>query len=404
MTGTPLRGGRGAVRLAAIAAGALALAWFAVSVSIAAASRTGAPELALRFASHDAVAAGNQAYGLIEQGADAAGIRRARSLAVMALRRDPTVIPAYRTLGLLADADGRRGTARRIFSATETLSRRDFPVELWLIDDRVQADDVAGALVHFDRALRTSRLAEPVLIPILVRATEDSRLLGPIGRLLIASPEWRKPYFLALYNGGKASENIARLLESVGNLEERKLFAARLASEKRFAAAAALFARAGGDLHSSVRGPYFDAQPGDFLPFDWEFVNSDGVSAEARATGSDGKKALDFSVRGGRRSDIARQLLALKPGNYAIATEASGAWPRDAAPTWTMTCASEAGPVLSTLALTAGTGFAPGKASFTVPAGCAYQWLRLQNAPYDDSQDVDGTVGFVTIVPQGGSG
>ncbi|MFV3464693.1 hypothetical protein ACNJFH_21305, partial [Mycobacterium tuberculosis] len=91
---------------------------------------------------------------------------RAWRLAQAALQRDPMSVRAVSTLAFLAAEKGNAVQAARLLAYSERLSRRDLPTQLALIETKVQANDVVGALVHYDRALRTSKTSEAILVPV----------------------------------------------------------------------------------------------------------------------------------------------------------------------------------------------------------------------------------------------
>jgi tetratricopeptide (TPR) repeat protein len=357
--------------------------WLAFTVSVAAIARADNPDLSASIARFDAVATGERAYQLIESDNSPANRVTAGALAKRALSRDPTAIAAVRTLGLIADQDGRSSDAARAFHYSEQLSRRDFATQLWFINAMVARDDAAGALAHFDKALRTSDLARPILMPILVAATEDARLIAPIAAQLSRRPPWRDAYVAALIETGKAMPEVTDLIERVGNAQERRDMAARDASAGRYDLALKLYQRAGGAIGKPVSG---FAGAGDFVPFDWELINVGAVATNLVDAGSD--SALEFSVNTGQGGDIARRLTTLKPGRYQLASAVK----MDRADAssrllWQVSCAGQPN-MLAELAIDAKKP--QQEIDLTVPAsGCAVQWLRLI-LPNNDSGGVVG--------------
>ena len=125
-------------------------------------------------------------------------VARARTLALAALRRDPTMAPAWRLLALAASMQGREREAARLFHFAERLSRRDLPTQLWLIEESVSRNDIPGALRHYDIALRTSLASPELLFPVLTRASGDNNVVGPLGTLLASDPPWRETFLWQL--------------------------------------------------------------------------------------------------------------------------------------------------------------------------------------------------------------
>ena len=95
----------------------------------------------------------------------------ARSLVARALDRDLTQVPAIEMRALDLAVSGKESEARQLFHWSDRLSRRSLPTRLWLIQDAVDHGNVAGALRDFDIALRTTTDAQPILFPVLAKAS-----------------------------------------------------------------------------------------------------------------------------------------------------------------------------------------------------------------------------------------
>lgn len=80
--------------------------------------------------------------------------------------------------------------ARRLFLHSERLSRRNLITQLWAIEDAVARDDVAGALRHYDIALRTAPRMAEVLFPVLKSASTDPAIRTGLIRTLSGKPLW----------------------------------------------------------------------------------------------------------------------------------------------------------------------------------------------------------------------
>ena len=367
--------------------------WLAFTVSVAAIARADNPALSASIARFDAVATAERAYQLIESDNSPANRATAAALAKQALARDPTAIAAVRTLGLIADQDGKTSAASRAFGYAEQLSRRDFATQLWLINAQVAREDAAGALTHFDRALRTSELAGPILMPILVAATEDSRLIAPIAAQLANRPPWRDDYVAALIATGKSLPEVTDLIARVGNARELREMAARDASSGRYNLALKIYARAGGAVGKPMSG---FASAGDFVPFDWELINVGAVATNLLDTGSN--SVLEFSVNTGQGGDIARRLTTFRPGRYRLSSEVK--MDRASASSrllWQISCAEQPN-MLAELVID--TKNPRQEVDLTVPAsGCAVQWLRLMMPNNDSGGVIGGRVEAVSIRP-----
>ena len=312
---------------------------------------------------------------------------RASALAKAALRREPGNVSAVRTLGLLAALDNRAAEARRLFDYAESLSRRDLATQLWLVESKVADDDIHGALLHYDRAMRTSMRGRQLLIPILVQASSEREIAEPLARMIAGRPPWWTGFAYALATAG-SPDAIMRVLAALKldsqNPEERQLLAAaiqRLASTGAYPQAHALYRSTGDDRDSAdmfVRNGTFDSA-GTLPPIDWELVDEPERSAARETVDSDQAQgnALRLVVNGGQGGTLARQLLFLPTGRYQLSARIGGG------PIIALHCATASatdGAQLFTNDSVAASDTAPGTFSqhFTVSGpDCPAQWLTI---------------------------
>lgn len=337
----------------------------------------------------NAGARAEQASALLAASQDAASAARVRTLSVAALRDQPLSVTALRALGVSAAITGQDRTAAQAMATAETLSRRDLPTELWLIEDRVARGDVPGALIHYDRALTTSDTAPDLLVPVLVGAAADPAVARPLARMLARRPMWWRDYAVQLVQRNPSSAGTATIVAALrldpGVAADRELLSTamtRLADSGR-ADLAARIAPVGATT-GPIRNGGFQTEPA-LAPFDWRLAADGELGAEvaARDGGSD---ALFLDARGGRGGEVARQLLTLAPGRYRIGGVAGDVAIASEAPGLTLTCSGDAGPIARLR-----TGVAPATgarftAEFTVPQNCVGQWLVLDaTSPLDVS-------------------
>ena len=134
----------------------------------------------------------------------------AERLAKSALRRDSTLGTPYRVLGFAAENRGDDVGAARFIGFAGKLSRRDFASQLWLINGAVARNDVAGALEHFDTALRTSDAAPPILMPILSQALSEPQIVDELATRLLGSP-WGAQFLTEAIATSKSMKGLVRL-------------------------------------------------------------------------------------------------------------------------------------------------------------------------------------------------
>ena len=83
------------------------------------------------------------------------------------------MVEAWRTLAIIST---RPGQGEALFHFASSLSRRDVPTQLWLIEDAVRKNDIPGALSHYDAALRSSLASQQISA-----ATSSAAPMRPIG-------------------------------------------------------------------------------------------------------------------------------------------------------------------------------------------------------------------------------
>jgi hypothetical protein len=375
------------IRLLFLVPFVLVTGWLSVAVSGASLTRQLRPDIALTFRPGDAGALAKSAELLLRQTPlSRASIDAAERLSLDALRRDPTMVVAWRSLGMVAAARQQPAEANRIFHFAAILSKRDLPTRLWLIEERVQADDVPGALREYDIALRGSRAAHQLLLPILVSATSSDAILRPLAALLNEMPPWRRAFLDAYAGGGPATGRFlefTRLIFPTMSAEEKGRLALALpglVERRQFQPAYQLYQLLAADARQPQvlrNGGFEQANP--YPPLDWQLQNGGEFGAETEAAGGQAGHRLRIFAASGTGGLAARQLLLLPPGSYEIgAVFGPVEDSRPARINWTIQCATGSGAILLRQDLPARAAAGPSAAAFGVPAAdCSAQWLNL---------------------------
>jgi hypothetical protein len=375
------------------------VALLVLQVSIAGVFRTTAPQIALAWVPDDAQARGRLAGALVGQQASPEAKEAARDLARDAIRRDPLNVVALRAAALATDsaAPADRDRASKLIAQAERLSRRDFPVQMWLIEDRLRRNDFAGAMDHFDVALRTSKASEEVLIPLIVNASTDPRMAQVIEASLTDDPLWREPFMSYLVMYGPDTDRAASLALKFldpKDQEERVVltrFLERLAGSGEFEQAQNIYTRLklGPALARDGVADGFERAEG-VAPFTWALVEEGDLWAYREAAPEGDGQVLRMAASSGRSGEVARQLVALAPGTYRVEV-AMGDVPDDAfeRPRLIVRCASDEDVALLTLRpSSAGTDRQQLQGRLTIPAGCRFQWIAFAVAGDGPPSDV----------------
>lgn len=313
-----------------------------------------------------------------------------------ALRRDPTAVDAVAQLGLAAQAGGDLAGARRLFGYAERLSRRNLQTQLWAIEDAVGREDIAGALRHYDVALRTKAQSRAILYPVLASAIRDAQVRAELVRTLASRPLWADDFLGYAARTGENAQATAALLAA---LHQRNV---PVPEPVNAALIGSMVARGQGEaawrFYAAVRGhadrrrardPRFAAVLTAPTVFDWTPVNDGSVTGSLQPSGSNG--LFDFYVVPGGGGALLKQMQVLPPGIYRLSGHSRGIeQERRALPYWVLLCGSrELGRVEVPNSAEAGGRFT---GLLTVPAGCPVQTLALIARP---SESVSGLVGQI---------
>ena len=371
--------------MALVGLGTLALGWACVGVTLSSVLGSSLPDLVLSIwpASPSAHAA-RSSQMLAAGPLSPARIEQAATEARGALQQDPLNVEAARNLGVLHGIWGDNLGAEHLITYAESLSRRDLPTQLWLIESNVRRNNIPAVLQHYSRALAVSPEAGGLLFPILSDAATFPYVRRPLVQLLLSRPEWWLDFDNYAINHAASPATVydlARLTHlSVRNGGERDAISnalSRLAGMNRFDLAFGLYRAVVGPsaLATLVRNGDFESD-GHLQPFDWVLANGNGRAAAIQTRLEGGGRALFLQVQSGLSGEVARQLLTLPPGEYTVSLE-SGDIRRDEGerPQLAVLCAQGATQLLDMRlppSPPAGTNSAR---NFPVPAGCQAQWL-----------------------------
>ncbi len=328
--------------------------------------------------------------------------KEADKIAWRALWQEPTAVVAVSTLGLNAQLRGETERAQRLFGYSQALTRRDLQTQLWAIEDAVGRSDIAGALRHYDIALRASRSAPDLLYPVLGSAIADPDIRSALVRTLALRPAWRGSFIDYVSGNGPDPLATATLFialrragveipeSAAGTLVSTLVSRGRIPLAWRYYAAT----HPGADRRSS-RDPNFTARPGTPSPFDWIMINDGGVSASFQQ-GDDGG-LVDIAAPASVGGPVIEQMQVLPSGDYRLEGQITGIEDQRNAPYWLLRCQDgrEVGRV-STASVQGSDRFA---GRLTVPGNCPVQMLVLMLRPSDTISGVAGQLRYTRLTP-----
>lgn len=387
--------------LAAVVAG---LGWICVAQTLGYSLRITDPARAYALALGDGRVTAQLAQQLAGPEAKPTDRTEADRLARIALRQDPTAVAAVSTLGLDAQIRGDTAGARRLFAYAEHLSRRDLQTQLWGIEDSVGSGDIAGALRHYDIALRTSRNASELLFPILVAAATEPEVRAALAATLVGKPIWGAGFVAYAAGNSPDPRATADLFLDLRRAD------VQVPEDARTTLIGGLVARSMPDLAWSYyasnrqgvdrrrsRDPHFTANLSAPSAFDWVPVNDAGTSASIQR--SEGGGLVDFAAPASVGGPLLQQLQLMPPGEYSLVGHSIGIdQPEEGRPYWTLVCVNgrELGRVVVPNSSESNGNFA---GRFSVPADCPSQTLILVARPSDAVGGLSGQIDRVRLNP-----
>lgn len=330
---------------------------------------------------------------------------RAAQLASQALARSPVNVEAVRTLALVEAVQGRVQRARAFISYGERLSRRDLPTQMWLIEDRVQAGDVASALLHYHHAMQTFPASRDLLSPILAQAADDPVIAHPLAKILATRPQWWSNFLGDFVERTHSADALTLVTTSLHldarNPVERERLSTifqRYIVLGKAAAARRLYDRVAGVGSDPVTDGDFEHDR-TLVPFGWQLASTTG-SAGVREPRDGASGAFALTLDGNERQEAARQLLVLSTGRYVLRLKYGSVAPKlFAAPTMSVRCAAPDRPIAEQELPTTSKA-AVLEMMFTVPPACDTQLLIARTPRAIGGYDAMPWIDDVTITSQ----
>lgn len=399
------------VRVGAIAAGSLALAWFSFAAAMTNITHRRAPETALRFTPGDPVALAVQAdRRFAAKGVNAIGdaeIARAARDSLAGLALNPV---ALRLIGLNATAGKTYAAGSRAMRAGNSTSRRDVTTQFWLIEEAVARNDIAGALSHYDNVLRVEPGSQQLLFPVLTAALEDKALWKPMARYVAEPAPWLGDFARYAIRNSRQPMQLARFFASGGGLPKTDVFASletellkRIARTGSAGDMAAYYRSLAGADPAALSSADFTGATTEprFAPVTWELFSAPGVSGAFLRDETGEAIRLHVTMDASASGLLAHKSILVRPGGYRfsasqrIADAAEGASAR-----WELRCVqgekatvvwSGSGPLSREAASVSG--------AVTIPAGCGAVTLRLLGSAGPSANGIEAIFGPVALTP-----
>lgn len=330
-----------------------------------------------------------------------------RAGAIDALGRAPLTEEPFFLAAVDAMANKRDEEGERLLLEARRRDPRARTARLILLDRYLRTNRVAEAGIEIAALNRLMPRAAEVLIPELVRMVREPRTGSALVKVLAHEPALQQAVLARLAESGAdpavlldiASSSRATAGTPEGLPWQRALLA-RLVSKGDLQRAHSLWRSfaglGGGGTDKGLYDGSFRGAPGA-PPFNWQLLSSPAGVAERVAA-----PALQVDYYGRENVDLATQLLMLRPGSYRLQFRVEGdATGQGSQLLWTVTCTGSKAQLLSIPLKEI--DYTPRTLSgvFTVPAGCAGQWLKLTGAAGEFPKGQSATIADVQVVPGG---
>jgi len=379
--------------------------WWVVKTSAVDAFRS-APVLA------HAVAPGHPAPRLaiaadgIELSMDRADPARQQA-AAEALADAPLAAEPFLLAGLAAATSGREAEGQALLEEARRRNPRLRDARLFLLDRYLRQGKIDEAGIELAALRRLVPGVANALAPQLAALVRDERTGAQLIRVLSSDPHVQQAVLARLATTGADPDLILRIARASptattrdGLPWQRQLLAA-LVQRGDMARALRLWrdfaGLPAGPDEKAVHDGRFQGLPGA-APFNWS-INSGSAGIAERIPAP----ALQVEFYGRETTELAQQLMVLRPGRYRLRFKAEGnAKGDDSRLAWRIFCRGSATPFAQFVLrdITAAPKVIGG--DFTIPAGCAAQSLRLTGIAGEFPGIQLASITDVQVLPAGG--
>jgi hypothetical protein len=332
-----------------------------------------------------------------------------RARAYQALRGAALADEPFYLAAVDALSKGNEEEGERLLLESRRRDPRSRSARLILLDRYLRTNRVPEAGVEIAALNRLMPRAGEVLIPQLALMVREPRTGASLVKVLANEPELQQAVLEKLAASGADPALILRVAASSratagtsAGLPWQRALLDKLIDQNDLGRAHSLWRSfAGLPAGGADKGVYdgdFRGAPGA-PPFNWRLTSAEAGVADRVKT-----PALQVDFYGRADIVLASQLLLLKPGRYRLQFRAEGdAKGEGSQLVWTIACTGSKAQLLS-LPLR-DVDYTPRGLSgeFTVPAGCAGQWLRLSGTAGEFPKGQSATIAQLRIIPGSGS-
>ena len=308
-----------------------------------------------------------------------------RQAALAALPDEPLADEPFLLAGIDAVAKGQTARGETLLTEARRRNPRSRITRLVLLDRYIRTGRTADATLEISALNRLMPRASELLVPELAKMVSRKEQRATVTRVLLQDPELFNAVLAHLAKNNADPDLVLELAAAQprSNVAVQRDWQALLVDQlvKRGDPGRALqmWQSFGGQPRAAGNGVYdgsFQGKPG-LPPFNWAFfANPGGIAERSRGGG------LDVIYYGRDRSELAKQLLTLAPGRYRIRFGAEGGSSGEGGNVaWQLKCEANKNSVLDMPISNVTSTPRTYSAEFTVPGGCAAQWLTLAGVP-----------------------
>jgi hypothetical protein len=335
-------------------------------------------------------------------GGGEAGARKWAAGARDSLRATALTSGAIRILSLASASPEHQ---RSLMALAERVSRRDLFVQLWLIEDAVGRDDIAGAVMHYDRAMSVVPASRDRLFAILARALDEPEIRRELAAYVRQDRPWAYDFVGYAIDNAPAPDLVADLLARSGGsrkvprhqpLETALLM--KLVSHGDAVLAHRYASQMGKGRNTAIDRFELGDRTMDpvMRPFTWSISDDAQLTTRLDEQGN-----LTVVVPSGAQGSAANRVMVLKSGRWTItqAVDLPSLSPM-AAGVWTAVCV---GGKVSEPIWSQSLPLRPGRqnyrSSFDVPANCPAVRFNLSVRGDDSQVEAQMAVGSLALSP-----
>lgn len=308
--------------------------------------------------------------------------------------KEPLAPEPFLVRGMQAQSSGDGTTAQRAFEAAQLRDPRSVPAAYFLADRYFLVGDAEHGLREIATLARLSPYSPVTVGPYLAEYARNPSNWPAFRSLLRTKPELADPVLTALASNIATAPAVLAVADPREKAPQARWLGPllnTLTGAGEYAKAYAIWARMTG-VGGTRKQPIHDAAFSDEAsppPFNWALTSSAVGLAERRPGGR-----LHVLFYGQVDGILATQLLLLEPGAYRLSMQLHGGGAR--ALNWSIWCAGIGEPIASASLAAAAKGW-----SFTVPAGCQAQWLKLSGSSIETHGKADVTIAALRLEEAG---